>query len=88
MVLKFRNIDADPSDPVATWPYEGIVTCLERGQLSDLARLAKEIYREPFGEVAESVREFLLYERPYGIAPFFEHVLAEARGGRVPGQRL
>lgn len=31
MALRFRNIDADPDDPVETWPLKGIVTALERG---------------------------------------------------------
>ena len=28
MALKFRNIDAHPSDPVETWPTEGVIAAL------------------------------------------------------------
>lgn len=35
MALSFRNVDADPSDPVESWPYEGLVTAVERGGLAD-----------------------------------------------------
>lgn len=80
MALKFRNVDADPSDPVATWPYEGVVACLERGLLPDWARLAAEIRRDPYGRIAEDVAAYLSYERPEGVAPLFDRVLADARG--------
>jgi hypothetical protein len=32
--LTFRNVDASPTDPVETWPYEGLVAAVERGSLS------------------------------------------------------
>jgi hypothetical protein len=37
---KFRNIAASPSDPVETWPFEGILAAVERGTLPDWRRLA------------------------------------------------
>lgn len=80
MDLQFRNLNAEPSDPVSTWPYEGVVTCLERGLLPDLARLAAEIRRDPHGRVAQDVVTYLGYSRPRGIAPLFDRVLADARG--------
>ena len=79
MALKFRNVDAEPSDPVSTWPYEGVVACLERGLLPDLGRLAAEIRRDPYGRIADDVQAYLGYERPEGIAPLFDRVLADAR---------
>ena len=33
--LKFRNIAASVDDPVETWPFEGILTAVERGTLPD-----------------------------------------------------
>ena len=38
--LKFRNIVASVDDPVETWPFEGILTAVERGTLPDWRRLA------------------------------------------------
>ena len=32
--LRFRNVDDSPSDDVRTWPYEGIVTAIERSGLT------------------------------------------------------
>ena len=29
--LRFRNVDADPADDVETWPYEALVTAIDRG---------------------------------------------------------
>ena len=49
--LRFRNVDASPSDDVTTWPYEAIVTAIERGLVPDWQPLFAEIRRR--GEVRE-----------------------------------
>jgi DNA-binding transcriptional regulator YiaG len=33
--LKFRNVTASPSDPVESWPFEGVLAAVERGTLPD-----------------------------------------------------
>ena len=33
--LRFRNVDADPADDVGTWPYEALVTAIDRGLVPD-----------------------------------------------------
>ena len=38
-MLNFRNVDADPADPPASWPFEAKVTAVERGTLSDYRRI-------------------------------------------------
>jgi len=35
MALNFRNVNASPSDPVASWPYEALVTAIEQGLVPD-----------------------------------------------------
>ena len=53
--LRFRNVDASPSDDVRTWPYEAIVTAIERGLVADWQPLFVEIRRSPWGTVARRV---------------------------------
>ena len=59
MKLAFRNVKADPADPVESWPYEGLVAALERGGFRDWQRVAAAIERDPWGEVAADVRGYL-----------------------------
>lgn len=59
--LMFRNLDVSPSDPVASWPYEGLVTAIERGSLSDWRRIAVAIAAAPWGAVARSVEDYSRY---------------------------
>jgi DNA-binding transcriptional regulator YiaG len=82
MALQFRNVDVDPSSPVSEWPYEALVTALERGVLSDWRRIAAEIDSRPWGRVARRAEAYLSYERPYGVAPLMDDVIARARRRR------
>jgi len=38
-MLMFRNIDVDPSQPVAEWGVEGILSAIERGSAIDWGRV-------------------------------------------------
>ena len=82
MPVRFRNVDVDPGSPVGAWPYEALVTVLERGALSDWRRIAREIDAQPWGRVARSIEAYLGYERPYGVAPLMDDVIARARSRR------
>ena len=77
--LKFRNITASPDDPVDTWPFEGILTAVERGTLPDWRRLAAAIRADPWGPVAQQVLEAVRLSRPYGTADLLEGVVERAR---------
>ena len=55
MSVRLRNILANLDDPVSDWPFEAVLTVLERGGLKDWARLATEIEQHPWGEVARQV---------------------------------
>lgn len=79
MALRFRNVDADVSDPVESWPTEALQTALERGGLAIRRRIAAAIRREPWGAVARTVEEILSHTRPYGVADLFDIVIAQAR---------
>ena len=54
-MLKFRNINATPDDPVAMWGSEGVLTALERGGLAHLRRLSQAALADPEGQVAQWV---------------------------------
>jgi len=77
--LAFRNVNASPTDPVATWPTEAVQTALERGDLEHWQRLTTEIMREPWGRTVSQVEEVLTHSRPYGVAELMETVINRAR---------
>ena len=77
--LKFRNITASPDDPVDTWPFEGILTAVERGTLPDWRRLAAAIRADPWGPVAQQVLEAIRLSDPYGTAKLLQGVVERAR---------
>ena len=79
MPLAFRNVTADPSDPVTEWPTEAVQAALERGDLEHWRRLTTEIIRRPWGRTARQVEEVLSHSRPYGVAELMESVIARAR---------
>jgi DNA-binding transcriptional regulator YiaG len=77
--LRFRNLDVSPKAPVEDWPFEGVVTAIERGTLPDWQRLGAAINAEPRGQVARYVTEALQVVQPYGVAPLMECVVERAR---------
>lgn len=85
--LRFRNIDADPRDPVSTWPTEGVIAALERGGLSDWRRLAAEIRRDPWGPVSRRLEDALQAVQPYGVHPMMERALLRARASAETEER-
>lgn len=87
MTLAFRNVDADPADPVASWPYEGLVTAIERGTVIDWTRIITEIAREPWGEVTRQVKDYLSYASPYGVGPLLRRAIRNARQQAFDNER-
>ena len=79
MILAFRNVRADPADPVESWPYEALAAAMERGGFREWQRVAAAIERDPWGEVAADVEAYLSYEQPYGVGPLMTSVIAVAR---------
>jgi DNA-binding transcriptional regulator YiaG len=77
--LKFRNITVSPQDPVETWPFEGVLTAVERGTLPDWRRLARAIQADPWGPVAQQVLEAIHLAQPYGTTELLEGVVDRAR---------
>lgn len=79
MAVQFRNLDTDPASPVESWPFEAIATAVERGTVSDWARLATAIAAEPWGQVARQVEELFGYSRPWGVTPLLERTISRGR---------
>ena len=89
MSVKFRNVDASPTDDVRTWPYEALVTVIDRGLVPDWKPVFAEIRRSPWGTVARRVERYLSYHEPDGAGALFamaiEHARARADGADGAG---
>jgi DNA-binding transcriptional regulator YiaG len=79
MSVRFRNVEVPDDAPVEQWPYEAIVTAIERGTITDWARLTRDMRRDPWGSVARQVELYLSYARPWGVAPLLERAISSAR---------
>lgn len=47
MPLRFRNIDANPDDPVEDWGFEGMLAALDRGYAADWRKLVAALAMNP-----------------------------------------
>lgn len=87
MTIAFRNVDIPPGAPVSQWPYEALVTIIERGSITDWAILSREIRDDPWGPVARQVEEFFSYQRPAGVTALLEYAIASARSQAEADER-
>ncbi len=87
MSVAFRNVDVDPTAPVESWPYEGIVTVIERGSVTDWTVLVRAVDRDPWGPVARQVEDYLTYESPWGVGPLLTRAIARARARADAAER-
>jgi len=79
MPVAFRNVDASPTDDVATWPYEALVTVIDRGLVGDWKPIFDEMRRSPWGKVARRVEKYLSYREPDGVSTLFALAIERAR---------
>lgn len=79
MSVAFRNVVVDRDSPVESWPFEAIVTVIERGTIGDWVRLTEAIDQDPWGGVARQIEDYLSYESPYGVGPPLVRAIARAR---------
>lgn len=87
MALRFRNVDASPSDPVDTWPYEALVTAIERGLVTDWQPIFTEIKESPWGPVSRKIERYLHYAPRSGITTLFRLAIERARAHREERER-
>lgn len=85
--LRFRNVDASPEDPVDTWPYEALVTAVDRGLVDDWQPIFAEIRRSPWGRVARRVERYLEYRDPDGVSRLFRLAVDRARSTAEESER-
>jgi len=79
MPVVFRNVDASPTDDVRTWPYEALVTVIDRGLVQEWQPIFAELRRSPWGNVARRVEHYLSYREPDGVSTLFRLAIERAR---------
>ena len=87
MALNFRNVDASPSDPVATWPYEALVTAIEQGLVPDWRPVFNELKTDPWGPVSRKIQRFLEYAPRDGVTVLFRLAIDRARDNAEARER-
>lgn len=87
MPLQFRNVDASPEDPVGTWPYEALVTAIERGLILDWQPIFAELKEQPWGDVARKIERYLSYASNSGVTALFALAINRARGNSERSER-
>ncbi len=78
-MLQFRNVNAEPGDDVTTWPFEALVTAINRGLVPDWQPIFEEIRRAPWGKVARSVERYLDDSDRDGSTVLFQLAIDRAR---------
>lgn len=86
-MLHLRNVDVDPAEPLESWPFEALVTLIERGTVTDLARLTRAIGLDPWGPVTRQVEEYLGYASPAGVGPLLTRRISRARAASEAAER-
>lgn len=79
MSTPIRNVDVAPDAPLDEWPYEALVTLVERGSVRDWARLTGRIREDPWGPVARQIEDLLTYAEPSGVASLLRRAVQGAR---------
>ena len=87
MPVAFRNVDASPTDDIATWPYEALVTVIDRGLVGDWKPIFDEVRRSPWGKVARRVEEYLSYRERDGVSTLFRLAVEHARSEAEDSER-
>jgi hypothetical protein len=87
MALTFRNVDALPTDPVDTWPFEALVTAIERGLVPDWHPIFDEMKRDPWGPVSRKVERYLSYAPVDGFTTLFRLAIERARSNAEKRER-
>jgi DNA-binding transcriptional regulator YiaG len=83
----FRNVEASPHDPVATWPYEALVETLEQGLVADWQPVFAEIRSHPWGAVARRVMRWGRVTTDDAAAALFTAAVDRARGRAEVSER-
>ena len=83
--LRFRNLDVDPSAPVAQWGVEGLLAAIDRGSLPDWRRIVSAINADPWGPLASDLSAAIELAEDRGVAVSLSRAINRARAaGREP----
>ncbi len=78
-MLKFRNIDVTPEDPVQAWGVEGILAAIERGSLEHWSKIAHAVDRDPWGDTSLDLEEALDIAQSPGVVGALNECLKRSR---------
>ncbi len=78
-IHSFRNVDASPSDPVDTWPFEALVEVLERGLVIDWQPVFAEIRAHPWGGTSRRIQRWAKATEDRATASLFIAAINRAR---------
>ena len=74
-------------DAVTTWPYEALVTAIDRGLVPDWQPIFEELRRSPWGVVARRIERYLGYREPDGVSSLFTLAIDRARAAADASDR-
>lgn len=77
--LRFRNLDIDPSAPVAQWGVEGLLAAIDRGSLPDWRRIVSAINAHPWGPLASDLTTAIGLAEDRGVAVTLHRAIGHAR---------
>lgn len=87
MTIAFRNVDATPDDDVANWPYEALVTAIDRGLVPDWQPIFTEVRRSPWGATARRIERYLSYREHDGVSTLFRLAVDRSRADAEARER-
>lgn len=77
--VEFRNVEVEDDREPEAWPFEAILTAVERGSLADWSRLAAAVRLRPFGWCAQALDTIVSWGENPGLDALFESVIDECR---------
>ena len=79
MSTPIRHVEVDPDASLDDWPYEALVTLIERGTVRDWARITGRVRDDPWGPVARQVEDYLGYAESSGVTALLGRAVGSAR---------
>lgn len=86
--MRHRHLDYEPGTPVDRLGRAAIDNLLDRGDLADWAPLAAAILKDPYGTLAETVRELCAAHPMYGTSLLWRSWIDRLRRSSGRPQRL
>lgn len=74
-----RNVDVDLDDDAATWPFEALVSVLDRGLVADWQPIIRALRAQPWGPFALRVLDAAALADDERIAALFDAIIASIR---------